>query len=442
MRNPFKRRSRTSEGRSSLLDSQTRHSGAYTVEIPDVGAGHYVYDRSDPCSIHSRRLEAWCDIEDRKIAADELHWHCMILSQLGIGAEQIRQMADQLIESRQQKLAAERESVFEAKLAGLEGNADSAPARTQGEREEREQAEEREGELRKEAEVASGKVDRLRERFDALPRRARVPVRFPLVVSVSISFTIFDIGILGNAFELLPGEIGWKIVLTIGVALAPLSTAIGIAKWMSAAELSIREGVKATRLALVAGALCIIGIGLIVLFRAAATGEPPLPWSAYLFLAFIQSALAIAETMLYTVYFDSKVGDALLKRIAVAEEEIAKIDNRAVAEHRRAATSQTRIGEIEEGAAKARSELNRAEPELAKIQASTEGEAGMLKGIVEAAILEGVVAAERARERRQRQADAPEEELDVRPWLAGAATTAGVMSLFFVGLVAAGQLSF
>jgi hypothetical protein len=442
MRNPFRRGSEPSTGRSSLLDSRGRGSGAYTVEIPDVGAGHYVIDPSDPCSIHSRRLEAWCDVRDFDTARDELHWHCMILSQLGIGAEQIREMATQLVGSRQKKLAAEREIVLEAEMAKAEGNSNSAPARAQGEREERQQAEEREQELRKESEVESDKLDRLRKRFDALPRRERVPINFTLVLSVSISFTIFDVGVLGNAFELIPGDWYWKIVLTVGVALAPLSTAIGIAQWLSAAKLPIREGVKATRLALVAGALCIIGIGLIVLFRAAATGDPPLPWNAYVFLAFIQSALAMAETMIYTVYFDSKVGAALLKRIEVAEEDLAAIDSRAVAEHRRATTAQTRIGEIEREAEKAKSQLGRTEPELEKIRTSFDGEAGMLMGIVESAILEGVVAARRAEERKQREAEEPDgEEEELRPWLVGAMTAVAAMSLFIVILVAAGPLS-
>jgi hypothetical protein len=440
MRNPFRRRTDEPHGHASLLDSRGRRSGAYTVEIPDVGAGHYVFDPSDSCSVHSRRLEAWCDVRDFDTARDELHWHCMILSQLGIGAEQIREMATRLVQSREKNLAAEREIVLEAEMAKAEGTSRSAPARAQGEREERLQAEERERELRKEADAQGDKVDGLRERFDALPRRARVPITFTLVLSVSVSFTIFDVGVLGSAFELIPGDWYWKIILTAGVALAPLSTAIGIAQWLSAAELPIREGVKATRLALTAGALCIIGIGLIVLFRAAATGDPPLPWSAYAFLAFIQSALAMAETMIYTVYFDSKIGAALQKRIEMAEDAVATIDGRAITEHRRAVSAQSRVGEIEREAEKAKSTVERTEPELEKIRASFDGEGGMLMGIVESAILEGVVAAKRAEERKRREAEEPEVEEELRPWHAGA-ITAGAMSLFFLILVLASPIS-
>jgi hypothetical protein len=432
----FKRRKRPAAD-SSLLEPRGRRSGAYTVEVPDVGAGHYLFDPSDSCSIHGNRLEAWCDVDDFATARDELHWHCMLLSQFGAEAEPIRQMADQLIESRQQKLAANSEQVLESKMATHEGEADSAPARVIGEREEREQAEERERELRKEAEQATSKIDGLHERFDELPTRFRVKIERKWLATATISLTVFDVGVLGNAFELLPGELVWKIILTIGVALAPLSVAIGIAKWISAAELPIREGVKATRLAMLAGFLCLIGIGLIVLFRMAASGTPPLPWNAYLFLAFIQSALAIAETMLYTVYFDSKVGQALLDRIRAAEEEAEAIDSRAVTEHRRATSAQSRIGTIEHQAAKARAELNRSEPELMKIRSGIQGEAGVLKGIVESAILEGVVAARRVKEREQREKRESEEaeEKELQPRLGwGIATLVG-LSIFLLGLV-------
>jgi hypothetical protein len=361
----------------------------------------------------------------------------MLLSQFGADAESIRQMANGLIESRQQKLSANREQKLESTLALHEGEAESAEARKVGEREERQQAEERERERRKEAEEANTKVDELYKKFDALDRRFRVPIKFRLVFAVSISFTIFDVGVLGNAFELLPGETIWKIILTIGVALAPLSTAVGIAKWMSAAELSLREGIKATRLAMLAGALCLIGIGLIVLFRMAASGTPPLPWNAYLFLAFIQSALAISETLLYTVYFDSKVGQALLARIHAAEKEVQVIDSSSVIEHERAKAAQARIGTIERKAAEARAELNRTEPELAKIRSSASGEAGVLKGIVESAILEGVVAAQRVKEREEREQreweEAQERGIDPRlRW--GIATLLGLV-IFLTGVV-------
>ena len=434
--NIFTRRRRSTDS-SSLLEPRGRRRGASTVEAPNVGAGHYLFDPSDPCSIHRNRLEAWCDVDDFATARDELHWHCMLLSQFGADAESIRQMANGLIESRQQKLSANREQKLESTLALHEGEAESAEARKVGEREERQQAEERERERRKEAEEANTKVDELYKKFDALDRRFRVPIKFRLVFAVSISFTIFDVGVLGNAFELLPGETIWKIILTIGVALAPLSTAVGIAKWMSAAELSLREGIKATRLAMLAGALCLIGIGLIVLFRMAASGTPPLPWNAYLFLAFIQSALAISETLLYTVYFDSKVGQALLARIHAAEKEVQVIDSSSVIEHERAKAAQARIGTIERKAAEARAELNRTEPELAKIRSSASGEAGVLKGIVESAILEGVVAAQRVKEREEREQreweEAQERGIDPRlRW--GIATLLGLV-IFLTGVV-------
>jgi hypothetical protein len=433
MRNPFKKPTSES-GRAVLLESGHRRRGTFSVETPEIGAGHYLFDPSDTCSVHGSRLEAWCDVDDFDTARDELHWHCMLLSQFGIPAEDIRRMSDELIESRQQKIVADREAILESAMADREGTAESAAARARGEKEEQQQAEERERELRKNAEQGATKLDELRERFNALPRRARVPIGRPLVFTVSISFTIFDVGVLGNAFELLPGEWYWKVILTAGVALAPISIAIGIAQWLSAAELSIREGVRATRLAMLAGVLAIIGIGLIVLFRTAASGTPPLPWSAYLFLAFIQSALAMAETMLYTVYFDSKVGHALQERIELAEQGIEAIDSRAIAEHRRATTAQAKIGNIETQAAQARSELNRAEPKRMKIQSGTEGEAGELKGIVEAAILEGIVAAKRAEERRRRESrQAGDRRLN--PGLAWGAVSVIAVATFVLGMV-------
>jgi hypothetical protein len=420
VRNPFRRNDDRPVGRSSLLDSRSRGSGSYTVEIPEVGTGHYIYDASDSCAIHSRRLEAWCDVADFDTARDELHWHCMVLSQLGVGAEEIRAMGHELIEGRREKLVAEREIRFEAGMAKVEGKEKSAGVRTQAEGEERKQAEERERQLREEADAEGGKLDALRERFDALPRRERVPVRWSLVVTVSISFTIFDVGVFGNALDRLPGDWYWKWILVAGVALAPLSTAIGIAQWLSAAEVSIREGVKATRLALVAGLLCIIGIGCIVLFRAAATGEPPIPWHAYVFLAFLQSALGLAETMLYTVYFDSKIGDALLARIKAAEARIVDIDHQADSEHQRAVAAQARVGEIERDAQEAGSELSRANTRLGEIRRSGDGDAAVLRAIVESAILEGVVAAERSAERKRREADVPLEPAPAYAnWLVG-----------------------
>lgn len=411
----------------------------YTAELPDTGSGHYLYDRSDSCSVHSRRLEAWCDVENFDIAREELHWHCLMLSQFGADPEQIRQMATGMIDSRQKKLTAEREAAIEAEMASVEGLANSAPARADGEREEREQAEERERVLRSQAEAKDEKLQRLRERYDDLPRRSRVPIKLRLVVVVSISFTIFDVGIFGNSLSHLAGDWYWKWLLILGVALAPLSTAIGIAQWFSAAELPIRTGVKATTFAIVAGATCIVGIGMILLFRRAASGEPPLPWDAYVFLGFLQSALAMAETMLYTVYFDSKVGAALLERIAVAEERIKGIDRRAVGEHERAVKAQARVTEIFGKAEDAKSRLRRTEPRLQQTRTLYEGEAGELLGIVDAAILEGAVAAERAAERREREAREPSEDTYLRPWMVGTAGSLMVASIFVAGLLIGGS---
>jgi hypothetical protein len=412
-------------------------SDMYTAEIPDVGTGHYLLDHSDPCSIHSKRLEAWCDVDDYDVARDELHWHCLMLSQLGADPGEIRQMSSRLIDSRRQKLTAKKEASIENEVAKVEGVANSAPARADGEREERLQAEGRERDLRSEAEAKEQKLQKLRERFDNLPRRARVPIKFRLVVIVSVSFTIFDVGVFGNALSYISGDWYWKWILVIGVALAPLSTAIGLAQWISAAELPIRQGVKATVFAITAGAACVIGIGLIVLFRKAASGEPPLPWDAYVFLGFLQSALAMAETMLYTVYFDSKVGAALLERIQAAENSIAGIERRAVGEHERAVRAQSRISDIYANAEDAKSRLQRTEPRLKQTRSEYVGEAGVLEGVVEAAILEGVAAATRARERREREElekQEPADELDLRPWMAGAAGSLMAVSVFAAGL--------
>lgn len=435
----LRRRSSGEDRTARRLGPPTRRSGTYTLELPDEGVGHYLLDRSDSCSIHSKRLEAWCDVDDINVARDELHWHCLMLSWGGADPEQIRQMASGLIESRKQKLAAKQEASIEAEVALKEGVANSASARADGEREERQQAEGRERDLRAEAAAKDDKAQRLRERFDDLPRRARVPIRFRLVIFVSVSFTIFDIGIFGNALSYISGDWYWKWILIAGVALAPLSTAIGIAQWISAAELPIRKGTKATAFAITAGAVCIIGVGMILLFRRAAAGEPPLPWDAYLFLGFLQSALAMAETMLYTVYFDSKIGAALLERIKAAEKSIETIDNRAVSEHSRAVEAQSRIGAIFRKAEDARSQVQRTGPRLEQARSLYEGEAGELSGIVDAAILEGAVAARQAEERRKREGHEPAEDPPSLPWTAGAAATAMVVMIFAAGLLIGGS---
>ena len=404
MRNPFRREPR-SGGRSSLIERLSRRRGAYTVEIPEVGTGHYIFDPSDGCSVHSKRLEAWCDVEDFDTAREELHWHCMTLSQLGGDAERIREMGAKLIEGRQEKVVARRQAEGEAEIAAVEGGVQSVPARVKAQREAISRAEVGEQRIREEAEAHGRKRDELRDRFNALPRRARVQVGFKVVIGVSISFTVFDVGVMGSAFHLIPGELIWKIVLTFGVALAPISTAVGIAQWLSAAEAPIREGVKATWLAFVAGLLAIIGIGLIVLFRAAATSDSaPLPVHAYAFLAFIQSALAMAEAMIYTVYFDGKVGRALLERIAVAEKEIEGMEQAEAGERANAQRAQVRIGEIETAAEKEAAELKRQPERQAAARREEEGAAVMLEAIVEHAIQEGAQAAERSERRKESEA--------------------------------------
>lgn len=435
MRNPFRRSRGQVGGRSALIEALKRRSGAYTMEIPDTGTGHYIFDPASSCSIHGRRLEAWCDVLDFDVAREELHWHCLTLSQLGGDAEDIRQMGEQLIRGRQEKRIAERELSLEANMATVEGNVKSAPARTAAERAETEQAGERESALREDAEREGEKLDALRRRFNALPRRARVEIKLRVVLGVSVSFTIFDVGVMGGAFQLIPGDEVWKIILTIGVALAPISTAIAIAQWLSAAELPIREGVKATRLAIAAGALGIIGIGLIVLFRAAATGEPPLPTKAYLFLAFLQSALAIAEAMIYTVYFDSKVGSALRDRIKAFEADIVRIEQQADSEHQRARSAQARIGEIEIGAEREESKLRREPKQLVEIRNEEEGEGVVLQAIVEHAIQEGRRADQRAAERRmaeREQGDKPLSSLGPLPWVTAALAVA-LVAMFIAG---------
>lgn len=435
MRNPFKRNTERPTGGSGLLGSGSRGRGAYTVEIPDIGAGHYLYDPKASCEVHQRRLEAWCDIEDFETAREELHWHCMMLSQLGTSEEDIREISDGLIESRAERMAAKEELKLEQGMAEAEGNLNSAPVRVQAQREAQQQAEEREKELYEEADAGDEKVDALRAKFNSLPRRERVPIRFRLVVGVSVSFMIFDVGVLGNAFELLPGDTIWKLILTFGVALAPLSIAIGIAQWISAAELPLREGVKATWFAIAAGAVAIIGIGLIVLFRAAASGEPPLPFKAYLFLAFIQSALGMAEAMLYVVYFDSKVGNALLDRIKAAEKDVGEIEKLALGEHQRGRNAQEAIGKIEIEAKKCASKVQREPGQSEKRRRAERGGAGMLKGIVGLAILEGVAARKRAEERKRAELEERERQRaereagvhprpDLRGWVTGATTIA------------------
>lgn len=414
-------------GSSALIEGPTRRRGAYTVEVPDVGTGHYVFDPSDPRGIRSKRLEAWGDISDFDVACDELHWHSMMLSRRGAPAEEVREMGTRLVKGRQEKRIAQRETEAAAEMAAVEGSVNSVDARVRAQEEEAKRAREREAELRQKAAEQEEQIERLRKDFKALPPRARVQVQLSIVLGVSVSFTIFDVGVVGSAFQLIPGDILWKVILTTGVALAPISTAIGIAQWMSAAELPIREGVRATRLAIVAGALGIIGIGLIVLFRAAATGEPPLPFHAYIFLAFIQSALAIAEAMLYTVYFDGKVGRALLRQIQAAERELDVISAGELGEHRHARDAHSEIGAIRTSAQKEGAKLARADADRAAIRGEEEGAAAVLTAIVEQAIVEGMQSARLAQERRDFEpASAPTIRPSpvLAPWAFGGAAIA------------------
>lgn len=436
MRNPFRRRNDPTRGRSGLFDTGKRDSGAYTVETPDIGTGHYIFDPSASCSVHSNRLEAWCDIADLPIAQDELHWHCRTLSEFETPREEIREMGEEMIVSRRDKVTAAREAAYETEMARSEGIVESAPQLVAAELEERAKAEDREQALRDEAKEEASKLEGMRRDFDELPRRARIPIQFRLVLSVSISFVIFDVGVLGSAFELLSGELHWKIVLTAGVALAPVSTAIGIAQWLSAAELPIREDRSASKLALVAAALCVAGLMLIVLFRAAASGDPPIPPYAFSFLVFIQSSLAIAETMLYTVYFDGKVGLALRERIAGSEARMSRLRREADDEHGSAQSVQGKIGKIQTVAAEEKGLLNRAGDNLVKIREEEAGAAGVLKAIVDSAILEGRVAAA-VRKKREAEEARKAKEAAHRPPIWSPRTAAIVGAIGGIALTAA-----
>lgn len=432
MRNPFRRTRGAAPARAGHLDSRLR-SGAYTVEIPDIGAGHYVYDPRSDCPIHSERLEPWCDVDAEDVAREELHWHSRLLSEHGIPADSIRESGEKVISGRRSRRIASLRSNHEAEMANLEGAVKTVETRINGEREKVADAERREQEIRTRAEAVRREVKEKQLEHDQLPRRARITVTLQLTITLSVSLFLFDVGIIGGAFELISGELVWKIVLAIGVALAPLSTAIGLAVWLSAAEHRVRKDRAAGILALVAAVIAIIGLLLIVPFRTAAGGDTVIPPLAFYFLAFIQVGLGMAETMLYTVYFDSKVGVAMRKQIVEMGERVGRLEGLAEREVGRKQTAEDRIKQIEREAAEQHALLDREENLLSGLPAKEDGVAEILRGVVDSAILEG----EMGRQRRDlRDLDSASGNPEVMPGsgIAYASLAVASLAVLFAGI--------
>lgn len=433
MRNPFRRWAKAAGGRGGLLHLRYRSSGAYTVETPDIGTGHYLFDPGADCEIHSRRLEPWCDIDAEDTAREELHWHSLMLSELGTAPEDVRSTGGQMIAGRRDRRVAERRGEHELKMSKLEGSIETLPGRLTAAEEAAEQTTRREKDLREQAERARDERRAEQVRHDNLPPRAWLSVTLRLTVSVSIGFFVFDLGLVGAAFELLSGGIQWKIPLAIGVSLAPLSTAIGIAAWLSAAEHPVRKGKAAGRLALVAGGVAIVGLLLVTFFRAAVLNEEIVGWPEFSFLSFMQIGLAMAETMLYTVYFDGKVGEALRRGIKELTERIEQLEQEAdrQADRRQRATQLAK--ELERETAGERALLRREDALLSELSHAEDGAADVLRSVVDSAILEGEV----ARKRRELRDD--EKQIQHEPWLAGgvayAALAIAVLALTLNGVL-------
>jgi peptidoglycan hydrolase CwlO-like protein len=433
MWNPFRRRDRAEGGRVGLLNS-FRRGGAYTIETPDIGAGHYLFDPGANCDIHGNRLEAWCDIDDEGRAREELHWHSLMLSEAEIDPEQIRKTTNGMIQGRLERRAAERKAEHETRMSKLEGSAESLDRQVAARQEAAAVAARHEETQRREAEVAREERAAKRQRYEELPRRSWVSVTLTLTVSVSVSFFVFDLGLIGAAFELISGAPQWKATMALGVALAPLSTAIGIAAWLSASEHPVREGKGAGRLALVTGLVAIAGLLLVTVFRAAVLNEEVLGAFELSFLSLMQVGLAMAETMLYTVYFDSKLGRDLKREIEALEEQAEKLERAADVQARNRVGADEQAAGLERQVAADRALLRRESALHEEIESAENGVAGILRGVVETAILEGEMARKRKERRPQHSEPAP------RRTAAGVAYAA--LGVAFLALLANSQIGF
>ena len=381
-------------------------AGIYTRDTPPSGAGHYVHDPSSGCSIHSLRPEAFCDIADEAVAREELHGHAENHSQLGIEPEPIRTSTDQLIEGRREQNTANGRLDLERNMAGLEGDVESAPDRAAALRESASAAQLQALEYDERADDQSRLVDELRHRHRRLDRRYRIAPSMALIGAKAAAVIAYDLGVVVTALGLIPGSLFSKILLAIGLSVAPLGISIGLAAWLSAANHRIRFGDAAGRYALIAALIGGCGLLLMIPFRAAAFGDQVIAPLAFSFLSVVQIALVMSETASWMVWFDSKVGRALEQQITAQEAEVEKWRRKAAGEVSLAKKALLDAEEVERQAARNRALLRREEPLRREITNAEQGSATLLKGVRDNAILEGIAAGNRDTERREREGEA------------------------------------
>lgn len=400
------KRRRQNRGLQDIGMSSGHGAGIYTRSTPPSGAGHYVYDPSSDCSVHSQRPEAFCDIADEAIAREEIHGHAENHSQLGIDPEPIRTSTDQLIEGRRAQNVANGRMGLERDMAQLEGDVESAPNRAEAFRTSAAAALQKAQEYGERADDQRRLADELRHRHRRLDRRYRIAPSKGLTAAKAGAVILYDLGVVVAAFGLIPGSFFSKVLLAIGLSLAPLAISIGLATWLSASNHRVRFGDAAGRYALITALIGGFGLLLMIPFRAAAFGDEVIAPLAFSFLSVVQIALVMSETASWMVFFDAKVGRALEKQIAEREAKAQKWDRLAAGESDLAKKALSDAEEVERQAARDRALLRREEPLRREIDSVEQGAETLLKGVRDNAILEGIAAVNREVERREREGEA------------------------------------
>jgi hypothetical protein len=381
-------------------------SGIYSRETSSGGAGHYVHDPSSVCVIHSRRPEAFCDLDDEAVAREEVHGHAENYSQLGIEPAPIRASTDQLIEGRREKNVSRGQVDLEREMANREGDVERAPDRAEALRGSASVAREQAQEYVERADDERRVADEHRHRHRRLERRYRIAPSKKLIAFKASAVVAFDLGVVVAAFGLIPGSLFSKVLLATGVSVAPLAISIGLAAWLSAANHRIRFGAAAGRYALIAALVAALGLLLMIPFRAAAFSDEVIPPLAFGFLSVLQVALVMSEAASWMVWFDAKVGRALEEQIREREARADKWQRLADAEAMQAKKAIEAVEEVEREAARSRALLRREEPLRRGITNGEGGSALILKGVRDNAILEGVAAGNRDAERREAEGEA------------------------------------
>jgi hypothetical protein len=381
-------------------------AGIYSREAPPSGAGHYVHDPSSDCAIHSRRPEAFCDLTDEAVAREEIHGHAENYSQLGIEPGPIRASTDQLIEGRREQNVSRGHVDLEHDMARHEGDVEMAPDRADGIRATAMSCQQQAQEFIERADDERRKADEIRHRHRRLDRRYRIAPSKSLIGAKAAAIVMFDLGVVVAAFGLIPGSFFSKVLLAIGVSVAPVTISIGLAAWLSAANHGIRFGRAAGRYALIAALTAALGLLLMIPFRAAAFSDEVISPLALSFLSVIQVALVMSEAASWMVWFDAKVGRALEQQIAEREAQAENWQRLADAENGSAKKMLAQAEEIQREAARSRALLRREEPLRRGILNTEQGSALLLKGVRDNAILEGVAAGNRDADQRESEGEA------------------------------------